>query len=86
MQAVLNALLAFCAVSPATQCACRKLTRVGARVVVHTPQFNGKQGVTLRLWRFASLRCPRNGQRPNHPIQLSHPVPLGALNKRLGRP
>jgi hypothetical protein len=43
---------------------------VGARDVVHTPQFNGKQKFSLNqvhllgTWPelIASLRCPRNGQ------------------------
>jgi len=35
---------------------------VGARGVVHTPQFNGKQeGYVARSTR-PHLRCPRNGQ------------------------
>jgi hypothetical protein len=45
-----------------------KMNFVGARGVVHTPQFNGKQESESALAEVAkrppkiSLRCPRNGQ------------------------
>ena len=45
-----------------------KMTFVGARGVVHMPQFNGKQESESALAQGAmcppkiSLRCPRNGQ------------------------
>ena len=35
---------------------------VGARGVVHTPQFNGKQEVGVARSTPSNLRCPRNGQ------------------------
>jgi hypothetical protein len=63
----------------------RKIASVGARGVVHMPQFNGKQERTPKLGR-PSLRCPRNGQADeSFSIRLPITVPLDALNKRLGR-
>jgi hypothetical protein len=35
---------------------------VGARGVVHTPQFNGKQEGRVARSTTPNLRCPRNGQ------------------------
>jgi len=39
-----------------------KITGVGARGVVHTPQFNGKQEGRVARSTRSNLRCPRNGQ------------------------
>ena len=39
-----------------------KIITVGARGVVHTPQFNGKQEGGVERSTTHSLRCPRNGQ------------------------
>jgi hypothetical protein len=53
---------------------------VGARGVVHMPQFNGKQESESALAFFAkcppqiSLRCPRNGQA-NKLLTRFRPVP-----------
>jgi len=39
-----------------------KIVNVGARGVVHTPQFNGKQEGNVARSTNPNLRCPRNGQ------------------------
>jgi len=39
-----------------------KIVNVGARGVVHTPQFNGKQEGCVARSTTPHLRCPRNGQ------------------------
>ena len=57
-----------------------KMTFVGARGVVHMPQFNGKQESESALAQGAmcppkiSLRCPRNGQA-NKLLTQFRPVP-----------
>jgi len=57
-----------------------KMIFVGARGVVHMPQFNGKQESESALAFFAkcppkiSLRCPRNGQA-NKLLTQFRPVP-----------
>ena len=38
------------------------IVTVGARGVVHTPQFNGKQEGCVARSTKPHLRCPRNGQ------------------------
>jgi hypothetical protein len=51
---------------------------VGARGVVHTLQFNGKQEGRLTPSQ-PNLRCPRNGKQTRHlsPLQVA---PLSSLN------
>jgi len=39
-----------------------KISAVGARGVVHMPQFNGKQEGRVARSTKLNLRCPRNGQ------------------------
>ncbi len=39
-----------------------KIANVGARGVVHMPQFNGKQEGRVARSTTPNLRCPRNGQ------------------------
>jgi len=57
-----------------------KMIFVGARGVVHMPQFNGKQESESALAQGAkcppkiSLRCPRNGQA-NKLLTQFRPVP-----------
>jgi len=57
-----------------------KMVFVGARGVVHMPQFNGKQESESAFAFFAksppkiSLRCPRNGQA-NKLLTRFRPVP-----------
>ncbi len=59
---------------------------VGARGVVHTPQFNGKQEGCVARSTPPNLRCPRNGQADELvSSSVSVNKPLVALNKRLGR-
>lgn len=59
---------------------------VGARGLVHKPQFNGKQEGRVARSTTPSLRCPRNGQADElTPSSVSVNMPLVALNKRLGR-
>src|SRR6218665_3014562 len=66
--------------------ASRTLGAVGARGVVHMPQFNGKQEGAVVIHGAPGLRCPRNGQRTNHPISSPHHTPLCALpTKALGK-
>lgn len=62
-----------------------KLVLVGARGVVHTPQFNGKQEEGVARSIPSNLRCPRNGQADEPFGSASVTQPLDALNKRLGR-
>src|SRR6218665_59418 len=59
--------------------ASRTLGAVGARGVVHMPQFNGKQEGAVVIHGAPGLRCPRNGQRTNHPIPSPIHTPLCAL-------
>src|SRR6218665_1736385 len=59
--------------------ASRTLGAVGARGVVHRPQFNGKQEGAVVMHGAPGLRCPRNGQRTNHPIPSPLHTPLCAL-------
>ncbi len=55
-----------------TQGSQSKIKIVGARGVVHTPQFNGKQeGRVAQRGSRLHLRCPRNGQWTNLSIPLS---------------
>jgi hypothetical protein len=62
-----------------------KIASVGARGVVHMPQFNGKQE-GAPTGSSPHLRCPRNGQADeSFAIRLPVTQPLDALNKRLGR-
>ena len=50
---------------------------VGARDVVQTPQFNGKQEGKLANSEL-NLRCPRNGKWTNRKVPLSS-RPLSVL-------
>src|SRR6218665_3063936 len=59
--------------------ASRTLGTVGARGVVHMPQFNGKQEGAVVIHGAPGLRCARNGQRTNHPIPSPIHTPLCAL-------
>ena len=61
------------------------IQRVGARGVVHMPQFNGKQEGRVARSTKPHLRCPRNGQADELHSSVSVNMPLVALNKRLGR-
>src|SRR6218665_3980970 len=66
--------------------ASRTLGAVGARGVVHMPQFNGKQEGAVVIHGAPGLRCPRNGKRTNHPIPSPIHTPLCALaNKAHGK-
>ena len=73
--------------------ACGYSDFVGARDVVHTPQFNGKQESESALAEVAkrppkiSLRCPRNGQANEMPLGvsiLSHTA-TGCLEQATGK-
>ena len=56
---------------------------VGARDVVQTPQFNGKQEGKLANSE-PNLRCPRNGKWTSRKVPLSS-RPLNVLQRHLGR-
>jgi len=66
------------------------MRRVGARGVVHAPQFNGKQeGEPAR--GEPNLRCPRNGKQTRRPVGASrrmlrfHHAATGCLSTGPGK-
>ena len=56
---------------------------VGARGLVHKPQFNGKQERKPPRGEL-DLRCPRNGQQTGI-LPRFHRLPLSALKQVLGK-
>ena len=56
---------------------------VGARGLVHKPQFNGKQESQPPRGKL-DLRCPRNGQQTGF-LPRFHQMPLSALKQVLGK-
>ena len=56
---------------------------VGARGLVHKPQFNGKQESQPSRGKL-DLRCPRNGQQTGF-LPRFHQMPLSALKQVLGK-
>ena len=72
-----------------------KMIFVGARGVVHMPQFNGKQKFWVTQvhlfctwhWPITSLRCPRNGQANEMPsgISILSHIATGCLEQATGK-
>ena len=56
---------------------------VGARGLVHKPQFNGKQESQPSRGKL-DLRCPRNGQQTGF-LPRFHQSPLSALKQAFGK-
>jgi len=59
------------------------MSLVGARGLVHRPQFNGKQESQPPRGDL-DLRCPRNGQQTGI-LPRFHQMPLSALKQVLGK-
>jgi hypothetical protein len=59
------------------------MSLVGARDLVHKPQFNGKQESQPPRGDL-DLRCPRNGQQTGI-LPRFHQMPLSALKQVLGK-
>jgi hypothetical protein len=58
---------------------------VGARGVVHTPQFNGKQEEGVARSTPSNLRCPRNGQADEPLGSASVTQATGRLEQATGK-
>jgi iron complex outermembrane receptor protein len=58
---------------------------VGARGVVHTPQFNGKQEEGVARSTPSNLRCPRNGQADEPSGSASVTKATGRLEQATGK-
>ena len=77
----------------ATGATALKMKLVGARGVVHTPQFNGKQESESALAQRCqtpaqdqpALPPQRSSEQTAHAVSPCPTQPLVALNKRLGR-
>ncbi|MEY4506802.1 MAG: hypothetical protein RL297_1380 [Pseudomonadota bacterium] len=61
------------------------MTFVGARCVVHTPQFNGKQEGRVARSATPNLRCPRNGQADEPSCSASVTPATERLEQVLGK-
>ena len=59
------------------------MATVGARGLVHKPQFNGKQESQPSRGKL-DLRCPRNGQQTGF-LPRFRQMPLSALKQVLGK-
>lgn len=62
-----------------------KINNVGARGVVHMPQFNGKQEGRVARSTTLTLRCPRNGQADEPLCSASVKQATGRLEQATGK-